>query len=235
MKFLLFQLYGVMQAWGSTGAGRIRKTEDHPTKSGVVTGLVASCLGIEDQEEDLQGLQDSVGFACREDIPGVPMVDFQTIRSNTRIQAHIDSVRRNKKLEMNTIMSDRHYLISALFTVCLWETGKIYSLENIAGALSNPVGTPYLGRKSCLLGLPFDPTIVEAPNLKEAFEKFVPDKVRVLLDDRFSREPRVFWEGPDNSFPIIADHLRRDHLLNRRARAYTSRQEHEGIIERALS
>jgi CRISPR system Cascade subunit CasD len=236
MRYLLFQLYGLMSAWGSPGAGTIRKTDDHPSKSGVL-GMVAACLGIEpDKEEELAILQNSIGYGCREDIPGNLLVDFHTVRpeSSTSMVAYWDKIREGLPTDVkedNLILSYRHYLTGALFTICLWEETEGIGLDKIAEALSKPVFTPYLGRKCCVLCLPLGQTIVTAKNLKEAFSQFMPDSSYALRDDRFSANPRAFWEGPDKSIPVVAQHTRKDCLKNRRTWAYTRRVELEGILE----
>jgi CRISPR system Cascade subunit CasD len=236
MRYLLFQLYGLLSAWGSPGAGTIRRTDDHPSKSGIL-GIVAACLGIEpDKEEELAILQNSIGYGCREDIPGNYLVDFHTVRpeSSTSLVAYWNKIREGlptDEKEDNLILSDRHYLTGALFTVCLWEKAKGTSLDTIAEALSKPVFGPYLGRKCCALCLPFGQTIITAENLKEAFNLFMPDKAYMLQDNRFSANPRVFWEGSDKSIPVVSPRTRKDCLKSRRTWAYTRRIEFEGVIE----
>jgi CRISPR system Cascade subunit CasD len=115
--------------------------------------------------------------------------------------------------------------------VCLWETGK-YSLDTIAKAMANPVYTPFLGRKSCLLGLPFNTEIITVKNLKEAYEKYIPDRSSALSSELFQDNPRVFWEGSDTSLKVVAHHARRDLLKCRRTWAYNQRTEYEGRMER---
>lgn len=235
MRYLLFQLFGLLQAWGSPGAGVVRKTDDHPTKSGVL-GLIAACLGIRsDEEEKLLDLQSSVEFSCREDIPGNSMMDFQTIRPDSSVTTFYDNLREGIypcSKNDNMILTDRYYLTEAFFTICLWETKGKYKLEDIFKALSRPVFQPYLGRKCCPLCLPFGHVIVKANSLKEAFDKFIPDKSLAISEKRFVKTPRVFWEGVDKSIKVQAKHIRRDLLKNRKAWAYSQRTEFEGTLER---
>lgn len=233
MKFLLFQLYGPLQAWGSVTSGMVRKTDDHPTKSGVL-GLVAACLGIEStQEKDLLELQSSLGFSCREDIPGKPLEDLQTIKTNSDLITYFENLRRDIQEPENLILSYRHYLVGALFTICLWETGEgSYKLQAIDQALSNPVFIPYMGRKCCQLALPFGQIIVTAANLREAYSQFTPDRSGSIAEENFVPIPRVFWEGSDTSVEAMIRHERWDVLKNRRVWAYGQRTEYEGAMER---
>ena len=235
MRFLLFQLYGVMQSWGSPAVGLVRNTEDHPTKSGVM-GLIAACLGIDySQEEDMLGLQKTFGFGCREDIPGEILEDFHTVRTETSLKDYFDTLRKEKAKEKESllILTTRYYLTGAFFTVCIWENSSTdkFRLDKVSEALSYPVYTPYLGRKCCLLGLPFGQAIVGADSLKGAFSQYVPDRFSLLPKQYFSKSPRVFWEGADSSIPVKAVNNRFDTLLSRRTWSYTSRKEYEGILK----
>lgn len=46
--------------------------------------------------------------------------------------------------------------------------GARWSLAELAAAMERPAFTPYLGRKSCPLGLPLAPTVIEAEGLLAA-------------------------------------------------------------------
>jgi len=190
MKYLLFLLYAPFSSWGSPLPGTIRRTDDHPTKSGVM-GLLASSLGItREMEPEFTHLAASLGFACREDRPGEKMRDFHTVR-----------------VGKNPVVSERYYLCDAVFTVCLWQKSDQLSLEKIADALDKPEFIPFLGRKCCIAGLPPDSRIVEAGNLSEAFNQYEPSE---LLSVDVNQPRRVFWEGDDTSFKIEKELKRSD-------------------------
>jgi len=196
MKYLLFLLYAPFSSWGSPLPGTIRRTDDHPTKSGIM-GLLASSLGIvQEMEPEYTHLSASLGFACREDHPGVEMRDFHTVRVGE-----------------NPIISERYYLCDAAFTICLWQKGDQPSLEKIANALNNPEFMPFLGRKCCIAGLPPIPNIVEAENLFEAFNLFdalSQEELSEILGIDITKPRRVFWEGDDASFKIERELKRSD-------------------------
>lgn len=257
MNYLLFQLYGHLQAWGSPAPGTIRQTEDHPTKSGVL-GLLGACLGItSDQEKELFELQDSVGFACREDIPGEVLNDYNTIWPDGSLEIFYNNIRKGIPIPTdqntflaekfyegppedikpfrNTILSEKYYLVGALFTICLWQKDKYFSLETLLENLHQPTFTPFLGRKKCLLGMPFYGRIVQAPNLKGAFEQYKPDKLELLSKSSFAFSPRIFWEGEDQSISKVGQKEKQDMLNSRKTWTYLRRTEFEGVLERKVS
>lgn len=208
--YLLFQLYAPFSSWGSPLPGTIRRTDDHPTKSGVA-GLLASSLGIkQEMVKEYAQLVDDMGFACREDNPGILMKDFHTVQSGK-----------------DPVISDRYYLCSAVFTVCLWKDGNGFTLQNMADALNRPKYMPFLGRKCCIMGIPPTPRIINAENLTKAFENY---QLSELLKEviKNSDSKRVFWEGSDNSIEVVEELKRYDQPLS--MFKYGSRIEYIGRI-----
>lgn len=220
MDFLLFQIYASMQAWGTACPGITRPTEDHPTKSGIL-GLTGACLGLDfGQVPRLTDLQNTTGFACRIDIPGRVIEDLHTVQHESR----------ESYVTFQTIMTERFYLTDALFTVCLWKTGESeFTLDKISEALCKPAFTPYLGRSGCLPALHFAPLIVTAENLRQAFGLYVSDRGHSLLSPK-DKNPRVFWEYPDNSITATRRSYRYDAPKNRQSRTFVRRLEYEGRL-----
>lgn len=213
MKYLLFLLYAPFSSWGSPLPGTIRRTDDHPTKSGVM-GLLAASLGItREMEPEFTQLAASLGFACREDRPGDEMRDFHTVR-----------------VGKNPVVSERYYLCNAAFTVCLWQKGDRPSLKEIADALDKPKYTPFLGRKCCIAGLPPNPCIVETENLSEAFVMYdaLNQELSGILDIDTGKPRRVFWEGDDTSIEATEELKRSDQPIG--ICKYSSRIELIGTI-----
>jgi CRISPR system Cascade subunit CasD len=68
--------------------------------------------------------------------------------------------------ELNTILSRRDYRSGAwhLGALSLRHDRARWSLEELADAMRRPGFMPYLGRKSCPLGLPLAPRIADAPD-----------------------------------------------------------------------
>ena len=219
--------------------------------------MLGACLGItSDQEKDLFELQDSVGLACREDIPGELLNDYNTVWPDGSLEMFFANIRKNIPIPTdqdtflaekfykgplkdikpfrNTILSERYYLVGALFTVCLWQKEKHFSLETILENLHHPVFTPFLGRKKCIIGMPFYGRIVQALNLKEALEQYKPDKLGLLSESSFASYPRIFWEGEDRSIPVVGQKEKQDILNSRKTWTYLRRTEFEGVLERKV-
>lgn len=215
MKYLLFQLYGLLQSWGTPLPGSwYRPCDDHPTKSGVVSGLLGACLGLQYGDSRLVDLQ-QLGFAVREDIPGSLKWDYHTIKVRD---------------DADQIITEREYLVGALFSVALW--GNTYtSLEKIAEALNSPTYVPYLGRKICMPSMPFMPKIIEAKTLKEAFASYIADTTKEIPQNMKPFNTRVFWEGPDTSIKPTSKRVRRDVLHDAVNKTYRTRTEYEGRLE----
>ena len=220
-KHLLFQVYGSMQSWGVACPGNVRLTQDHPTKSGLVSGMIGACMGIDYQEEsNLRELFDTTGYACRIDIPGVVHEDYHTVSREFRDELNT----------FETIETKRYYLAGALFTACLWKTSSSkYSLEAIAEKLNAPVFVPYLGRSTCLVGMPFDPRVVDAKDLRGAFSGYVSDRFG-FIKTRKETNPLVFWEGDDSSIPVLNKAFSQDVPKSRKTWAFGRRIELEGRL-----
>lgn len=216
MNYLMYQLCGSKQSWGMPCQGRIRHTYDHPSKSGLF-GMVGASLGIDFSEsEKLVELNNTVGYACREDVQGNLKFDYQIV-----------GVNNGKKRE--TVPTERYFLSEAIFTICLWKTSQNGpTLESIENALNYSGFSPYLGRKNFELNLPFAPKIVDEPDLKNAFSKYVADEHGFLISNR-SKKCRVFWEGNDNSISKIRDAILFDSLIAA-PRVFSKRIEHEGRV-----
>lgn len=213
MKYLLFQVYGILQAWGLPLPGVVRKTDDHPTKAAIL-GLTAACLGIRpDQEEELRALNESIKFACRVDAEGSMLEDFHTV----------------SREGVDTICSQRYYLCDAVFTVCLWEDSPFH-LEQISKALRKPMFMPFLGRKACSHDLPFAPSIVEEPSLLEAFNSYSPAYTFLSTILSTGKVP-LYWEGDDDSVVVEREIRRNDVLVSRKRWKYRSRLEKQGFIQ----
>lgn len=211
MNFLLFLLYAPFSSWGVPLPGLERKTDDHPTKSGVI-GFLALCLGItRDMVEEYAEFASSIGFACREDNPGETMKDFHTA-----------------KTVKNTVVSNRYYLTDAVFSICIWKKNESsYNLQEITEALKRPKFTPFLGRKCCTAGIPPTPQIISAENLSEAFEQYLlPELLSPVL--RSTEPRRVFWEDSDSSFLALEEVNRFDEPVE--LRKYRNRIEYSGVI-----
>ena len=233
MDYLLFQLRGPLQSWGSPGSGSQRQTDDHPTKSAVI-GMIAAALGIpEDQNRAILQLQEDMKYACREDIPGQPLYDFHTIwvdGSLTKFYEHLRTDRPIPDRKNRTLIAEHYYLMDAFFTVCM--QGPRSLLERVHEALSKPAFSIFLGRRGCVLSMPLNPFIISAQAVAEAFKAYVPDRLGTIPDRFFVLNPRVFWEGEHGGIPVAKSCMRQDVIHNLQKRTYQKRAEYQGVMER---
>ena len=171
-EFLTFALVAPMASFGSIAVGERRGSWARPGRSAVL-GLVGACLGVQrDDDAGQAALAACYGVAllCRE--AGTLLADYHT--------AQVPPTQRNRRFstraaelrapDQNTILSRRDYRTGAWHLACVWVRGPAprWSLPKIVAAMHEPVFTPYLGRKSCPLGLPLAPDIVEAEHAPAA-------------------------------------------------------------------
>lgn len=128
MSTLLLRLAGPLQSWGTDSKFEVRRTENEPSKSGVI-GLVAAALGIRRNEEISE--LNSLRMGVRVDQEGKLMRDFHTAHS-----------------EKNSYITTRYYLADAVFLVGLESQDEEF-LKKIEFALRHPAFPLFLGRKSC--------------------------------------------------------------------------------------
>lgn len=151
MKSVLLRLEGPLQAWGTQGRYAIRETDSEPSKSGVL-GLVGCALGMARDDAQQLGRLRQLRMAVRVDRPGRAMRDLHTVGAGTfRGRAH-----GMWGLKDKTVVTQRYYLVDAAFTVALAHDDDAF-VEQIAGALSDPVWPLFLGRRSCV---PSEPVLL---------------------------------------------------------------------------
>lgn len=234
-EYLLFRLHGPMASWGDIAVGEFRPSYSHPSKSAVL-GLIAAALGIRrDEETKHQGLSSNYGFGVRVESPGVPIRDYHTVQvppsgsgRNKRTYATRKDELSVPKDDLATILSSRDYYCDALYTIALWvvRSNSEPPLSEIAAALANPVFTLYMGRKSCPIALPLEPQIVEAANLREAFNIARFSGATFLEGLKPSEAVDVYWEGGENSgYTAVHSIQRRDLPVSRRRWQFTTRSE----------
>lgn len=213
MNTLLIRLSAPMQSWGTQSRFTVRDTGLEPSKSGVL-GLLCAALGI-DREDDA-GLQPLtlLRMGVRADREGLLQVDFHTAQDIMKANGTKPSPPKNPKYSS---LSNRYYLANAVFLVGL-ESEDLTLLERIQAALSKPVWTLFLGRKSFVpsesivltddAGRPIG--IKDGKKLEGALQEYPvlceskKEKLRVIIEDKdgaivrtdqplsFSRERRKF-------------------------------------------
>ena len=132
---------------------------------------------------------------------------------------------------LHTVLSTRDYRCDALAFACVWARGDTprWTLEDLNAALRRPVFAAYLGRKSCVPALPFQPGIVEAADPVAALRAVAKD------DDFLQGLPTgstqsFHWEGPRGEATQTV--LRRDEVSNRGRWQFIEREEHVLVEER---
>jgi CRISPR system Cascade subunit CasD len=170
---LTFVLVAPLGAMGSLAVGERRSGWDRPGRSAVL-GLVAGCLGLDRAAEaDHAALSAGFGLAIRREGGVTPLLsDYHTAQTPKTQGRRVFATRREEVAAAdNTILTRRDYRLDLAFTLALWQRGAAarWTLDDLAEALTRPQFTPYLGRKSCPLGLPMAPLIVTAETVRAAF------------------------------------------------------------------
>jgi len=167
---LILKLQGVMQAWGEHTFEGLRPSTNFPTRSAIL-GLLGACLGVDRTDRNQQqALADSIQYAVRQDESDfnvIKITDFHTVKdareNYTGLKSH------------DTIITQREYLLDALFTVAIWNLeGSEYSLDRLEKAVCKPHYTPFLGRRSCPVTRPLFEKRVQAVNSDEALKMVEP-------------------------------------------------------------
>lgn len=142
MSALILRLAAPLQSWGERGTFKEKDTTDFPTRSGLL-GLLASAAGI--RRGDSLGDLTELDFIVRIDRPGVRVIDFHTVGGGYPRQQGIPTAEGKRK--NSAIVTHRHYLADAVFTVAC--TGPERAVTTAAAAVAAPHWQPYLGRRSC--------------------------------------------------------------------------------------
>jgi len=236
-EFLTFQLYGGISAWGKIAVGERRLTDFTPTKSAVV-GMLGGALGVQRAEiERLRELQDSIGFAWLVEQPGTSLLDYHTTQRPVvaDVKRHKPRSRRDALAipHQETTLSTREYRENAFCRIAVWlrRVPSEPSLNDLRNALLRPWFSPYLGRRSCPLGLPRDPQIANASDPLEALRRHAANST-AWLRTRGILEPRsvsVLHFGFEDDFPtLVPQHTlsRRDTRISARPWQFRPRTEH---------
>jgi len=177
-EYLILRLKGVLQSWGGHTFEDYRPSNLFPTRSGLV-GLLAACLGIERKDlEKQKALTDSFLYAVRVDKTPFgfhKITDFHTVLKARRVSG---------KAGDDPVVSRREYLCDASFTVAMkFMDDAIFDSQKIVEFLQKPVFTPFLGRRSCPLSVPFFHSVIPAKSLIEALSKVDPCRGTIYSED----------------------------------------------------
>ena len=169
---LTFALVAPLASFGAIAVGERRTGWDRPARSAVL-GLVGACLGVLRDDDDGQAaLADGYGLAMFCHAPGTLLADYHTtqVPSTQRRRRFATRAEELAAPELTTILSRRDYRSGAWHIGAIWprDPAPRWSLTEVAAAMCQPIFTPYLGRKSCPLGLPLAPRIDTAPDAASA-------------------------------------------------------------------
>lgn len=254
MEYLLFRLYGPMASWGEIAVGEMRHSEIKPNKSALL-GLLAAALGItREQDTEQQALANGYRFGIKMLSTGQIMRDYHTAQAPDSVGKFRYRTRRDElvvgRTRLGTVLSSREYRTDsqALVALCAQPHAPL-SLSKLAKALARPRFHLYLGRKSCPLAAPLNPTIHQADGFRAALDGYQPGELlrakqdwegerRWLPNDK---EALYFWEGEIADFaatgepfqPDAVQQLRRhDQPLSRDRWQFQPRAEYFWMAER---
>jgi CRISPR system Cascade subunit CasD len=200
---LFLRLAGPMQSWGTKSRMQLRRTDGHPSKSGVL-GLLLCAKGVrrEDSEEELKALN-GLMMGVRVDREGIKDSDYHSTGAKIGIRKAEGGIKHTATTnELETQLSQREYLYDASFLVAL--KGDLDMIGTYAAAIRNPIWPVFLGRKCCIPGEPIFEATGEFETLGEALSS-VPWRPRINAVDRTDRSQTrtldVFIEHPHGSPP----------------------------------
>lgn len=173
--FLCFTLWAPLASFGDVAVGERRLSLERPGRSAVL-GLVAAALGVERRDQAaLDVLGRTLLVAVHGLNPGTLLEDYHTAQAPPARRGVRHATRREElaAASLGTILSRRDYRQEPWHEVAL--TGSSDAAANlaaIAAALQAPRFTLYHGRKSCPLGLPPDPRLLEEVDLGAALAAY---------------------------------------------------------------
>ncbi|MFO7971314.1 MAG: type I-E CRISPR-associated protein Cas5/CasD [Desulfobacterales bacterium] len=197
-EFLVFQIYGAMAAWGDIAVGETRRSAAYPTKSAIL-GLLAAALGI-DREDDTthHKIASAYGFGCKVISSGSLLIDFHTVQVPPQQRKAVLPTRKAElsSEKLGTLLSSREYRCDASYIIAVWLNNQSapFSLKQLSEALLHPIYTIYLGRKSCLPGLPLNPKIIDKSTLKEALDSQTDMELILSNGIRLPETRLYYWE-----------------------------------------
>jgi len=247
--YLLFQLYGPLAAWGDIAVGETRPSSIAPSKSAVL-GLFAAALGLRrpdtTADENLRqhwevqhaALAEGYGMAVKLTQPGLPLTDYHTAqvpssgtgRNKKEFATRRDELTWLPRHDLNTILSRRDYRQDPFAAVVLWARDSApYPLEALRTRLLAPEFVLYLGRKSCPLALPLNPSIVTATSIEQALASVsFAQATQGILDSAKLDEanPTLLWDvDAETELAFEQAVTRRDTPASRRRWQFSVREE----------
>lgn len=204
---LLLRLDAPLMSFGGTVVDQINPTRDFPGRA-MLAGLFGNALGfVHGEAARLSSLQQRLRWAAREDLPGRPFMDYQTVNLAADFMQQGWTTRGQpegrKGGDNVTTIRNRHYLANAVYVVAVSLTdGEGPTLDDLDRALQHPARPLFLGRKCCIPSTPLRYGRVTADRLRDALTH--PDAHRITR--RLSRSPekrenrlRAWWPVEDGT------------------------------------
>jgi CRISPR system Cascade subunit CasD len=208
-RYLTFALVAPLAAFGGIAVGERRSGWDRPARSAVL-GLIGACLGLlRDDDAAQTALADEYGLALLCHAPGRLLADYHT--------AQVPSAQRGRRFatraqelgapDLNTILSRRDYRSGAWHLGAMWPRtdAASWSLDALVEAMERPAFVPYLGRKSCPLGLPLAPRIADAADPSAALLARHADGPEARLHEPNGRSFRSLCADTSGETIIVLD------------------------------
>lgn len=263
MDYLVFQLQAPLSSWGEPAVGEFRGTAEHPGQSALI-GLLGAALGLlRENDAGHTALRDAYGFAVGVLSKGSLLRDYHTaqVPSRVALKGHPHSTRRDElavqKSDLGTILSTRDYRQNAASLVAVQPRNGAalpHTLESLATALREPQFTLYLGRKTCVLGAPLWPQVLQADSAHAAFmgyiSRFESARQAAIPKKQKSKEPEwvqskalldplpalmylAFDEHIHAGIPYDLSTRRKDWLISRNNWQFCDRNEYLAFIPEA--
>lgn len=239
-EFLMFTLEAPLAAMGELAVGERRYGAERPAKSALL-GLVAAALGIDRCDDDRHLALGRALAAAVLMLKQAPLItDYHTVQAPPARKGKRWVTRREELADpdLGTVVSFRDYRADACVVVALWSRpdGDIPpwpALEEVATALRRPAYTLYFGRKSCPLGRPPAPEVVEAPTLSAAFRTY-----EILDAERSGRKPSplagTLYAEPDAG-PRLGEDWCEDRVIRRRDEVVSRRRWQFGLRDELVA
>ena len=194
---LFLRLEGPLQAWGGNSKFVVRRTQEAPTKSGVL-GMICCAKGVP-RSETLPILErlNRLAMGVRIDRPGTLWSDYHTVGAGYGLRTAEGKLKTGAA---GTLITRRYYLCDASFLVALQGDSELVS--EVHRALADPKCPLYLGRKCCVPSLP----IVAGPRQDESWTN--PASCGGSIMDALCRvpwAPRLAAEKPPGLLDCIVE------------------------------